>query len=42
MRMKAIEQTDYLVPKIEVNEVYVEQGFGVSQLEHPNEELGNW
>jgi hypothetical protein len=42
MHMKAIEQMGYLVPEIEMNEIFIEQGFGLSQLEHPDEELGNW
>ena len=33
---------DYLVPTIEVNEVCVEQGFSISQLEQPDEEFGKW
>ena len=28
--MKQIEQRDYLTPEIEVNEIYVEQGFALS------------
>ena len=31
--MKTSEQRGYLAPKIEVNEIYVEQGFAVSNME---------
>ena len=42
MRMKTNEQSGYLAPEIEVNEVIVERGFSISQLENPNEEFGQW
>ena len=42
MRMDKIEQRGYLAPEIEVNEVTVERGFSISQLENPNEEFGQW
>lgn len=31
--MKNSEQRTYLIPEIEVNEIYVEQGFAVSNME---------
>ena len=33
MHMKAIEQMGYLVPEIEMNEICVEQGFALSNME---------
>ena len=40
--MKRIEQRGYINPEIEVNEIRVEQGFALSQLEQPDEEQGKW
>lgn len=41
--MKKHDNTwDYLSPEIEVLEMVVEQGFALSQLENPDEELGEW
>ena len=42
MLMTKCVQRGYLAPEIEVNEVIVEQGFSISQLENPNEEFGQW
>lgn len=33
MHMKAIEQMGYLAPEIEMNEICVEQGFALSNME---------
>ena len=40
--MKNSEQRTYLAPEIEVNEICVEQGFTLSQLENPDEKTGEW
>lgn len=42
MLMTKRVQRGYLAPEIDVNEVIVERGFSISQLENPNEEFGQW
>lgn len=42
MLMQTKSEEVYLAPEIEVNEVILEQGIALSQLENPDEEFGEW